>query len=83
MKYNGTFIIILFVENSRTDKASIQSQKVDWWLSDLVREYLGHCTRVFFWNDGVVLCLDGGCDDMSVEISQNSPACIVGAFYFM
>ena len=28
-KYNGTFIIILFVENSRTDKASIQSQKVD------------------------------------------------------
>ena len=49
----------------------------------LGREYLGRCSRVFFWSDGVVLCLDGGCDDMSVEISQNSPACIVGAFYFM
>lgn len=82
-KYNGTFIIILFVENSRTDKASIQSQKVDWWLSDSGKRIPGRLHQSPFWSDGVVLCLDGGCDDMSVEISQNSPACIVGAFYFM
>lgn len=82
-KYNGTFVIILFVENSRTDKASIQSQKVDWWLSDSGKRIPGRLHQGLFWSDGVVLCLDGGCDDMSVEISQNSPACIVGAFYFM